>query len=526
MLLSSFFRCSVLLSAGSMLLSSAYARDMVVHQSKNMAGGGTLIGYDKVLFDGTEKDSGSSALSVQGKMTVTKAKEVSFINNTMKGNEAGGAAIHHHSEEPLLFSHNGDITVSGNKVICGKSATAGAILQEGGGGLLLHNNGNITFSGNQTESETGSVAGAAFSVRNRTEFLGNGDITISDNIGRGKSARPACCTIAGGPSNGALTQTLIAGNGKVSVTNNKCIAPEAASGSGLFSVNSHLVIAHNDDVVFRGNACSHQEKWDLRGLTNIGQADISADEGKSVTIYDGLYAFGFLNLNKDYTDTDGTVHPGKGDIIFTAETTEQDLEAAKGSPATEEELLQARTFLVKRNPMGLHNGRLILRSGAVLQCDGFFTAKGSGATLRMENAAIEGNGATVNIEQGTGLELTGANTLSAGKLNLQDGATLVFRRSDKEKKSTAPALELNGELQTAGLTVDVSDYAKQKKGKVALIQLAAEELYDTAAWTPGKIRVIGASFNNLKWQEGTLYYTASTKAAKPEKRDKKAKKKA
>lgn len=220
------------------------------------------------------------------------------------------------------------------------------------------------------------------------------------------------------------------------------------------------------------------------------------------------------------------MHPGKGDIIFTAETTEQDLEAAKGSPATEEELLQARTFLVKRNPMGLHNGRLILRSGAVLQCDGFFTAKGSGATLRMENAAIEGNGATVSIEQGTGLELTGANTLSAGKLNLQDGAILVFRRSDKEKKSTAPALELNGELQTAGLTVDVSDYAKQKKGKVALIQLAAEELYDTAAWTPGKIRVIGASFNNLKWQEGTLYYTASAKAAKPEKRDKKAKKKA
>lgn len=254
-----------------MLLSSAYARDMVVHQSKNMAGGGTLIGYDKVLFDGTEKDSSSSALSAQGKMTVTKAKEVSFINNSMKGNEAGGSAINHHSEEPLLFSHNGDITFSGNKTIGTKSATGGAIRQEGGGGLLLHNNGNITFSDNQAESETGFSLGAAFATRDRTEFLNNGDITITGNISKGKSARPACCTIAGGPSNGALTQTLIAGNGKVSVTNNKCIAPEAASGSGLFSVNSHLVIAHNDDVVFRGNAYSHQEKWDLRGLTNIGR---------------------------------------------------------------------------------------------------------------------------------------------------------------------------------------------------------------------------------------------------------------
>lgn len=522
---SSFLRCSVLLSVGSVILSGAYARDMVVHQSKNMVSGGTIIGYDTVMFDGTEKELGSSALSSHGKVTVTKAKSIQFINNTMKGNDAGGAAIYHNSEEPFLFSKNGDITISGNKAISVKSANGGAILHEGGGGLLLHNNGNITISGNQAESETSSAVGAAFSSRNRTEFLGNGDITISDNIAKGKSSRPACCTIAGGDSHGLPTQTLIAGNGKVSVTNNKCISPEAGSGGGLFSVNCHLIIAHNDDVVFRGNTCSTQEKWDLRGLTNIGQADISADEGKSVTFYDRIYTFGSLSLNKDYTDTDGKVHPGKGDIIFTAETAEQDLEAAKGSSATAEELSQARTFLVKRNAMGLYNGRLILRGGAVLQCDGFFTEKDSGATLRMENASIEGTATTVTIEHGTRLELTGANTVTAGKLEMKDGATLVFRRADKEKKAPSPALELCGELKTAGLTVDVSDYAKKKTGKVALIQLEEEELYDTAGWSPDKIRVIGASFNNLKWQEGTLYYTTSSKPAKSEKREKKTKKK-
>ena len=209
----------------------------------------------------------------------------------------------------------------------------------------------------------------------------------------------------------------------------------AALGGAIYGLGL-TIVGNQGDVVFRGNYEQTSDFTRLRSVvinstlvdSFVRKFQISAVEGHSVTFYDSVFV-GSTGADISFNGGDPDMGCGLGDVIFTGATTVTDLEKIKDKAPTKEapteEEIQASRTSVFEAMANVYRGRLVVQDGAVLQGKGITAVEGSGATVRVNNAALEHAGCDLTFNKGTTLELEGVNSIS-GKIIMKSGSTLNF----------------------------------------------------------------------------------------------------
>lgn len=248
-----------------------------------------------------------------------------------------------------------------------------------------------------------------------------------------------------------------------------------------FGEDGILDIRNNETVLFEKNYLNLNGKYKLESVycgTSHSycnyEVSLSSPEGASIEFRDSAIFDNCVDnrgsfspevhLNSVYTDSEGNEISQTGDIIFNGGYAEQHLNeilAARGEnrTATAEEVLASQTSEIKGTAT-LHDGRLIVKDGAVLKVD-TLVVKGSASgesttTVELENAEISGNDtlartaslSTLSFEAGTRFVLRGFNTVNTSALNVAKGATLDIyvteEHADKAAMSSSSDLGLAG----------------------------------------------------------------------------------
>lgn len=501
-----------------------------------------------VLFEGNSAGasnyggSGGAIFSSGKELAIECNEEVIFRSNYADG---WGGAIQNESEvectisdnQYLLFQDNHahysggalsawrTVTLQKNRVVVfsGNSTDDNGNNDMGGGavcgGLLLQDNGDVRFENNHSQ-----CGAALYAMSEGIGLLQNESVKFLRNISSYGGWYNPYSNKMGGAVFVRYTSLDIIGNGLVRFDGNLCVAPlcpEAVdagetpefdnSGSpfrfayagALIGDGANITIAHNDDVVFRSNAIKDTSEWGseatplyrLRSLDVTGTSgvlNLSADAGHSITFYDSVYVEGTVNLNND----------GKGDIVLTGSTIEEDLCSLKGGAATAGEIELSRCSEIAAMT-NVYGGRFIVEDGVRLSGCGITAVDGGNATLRLKDADVNEGEYGVTMSAGSTLELEGHNAISASCVSLADGATLRFILDEREN----PVLTLGAELQTGQLQVVLSGDLSHN---CQLISLENENLYDVSCWTEENVTVTGGSFDSLRWKNGVLTYMATT----------------
>lgn len=297
----------------------------------------------------------------------------------------------------------------------------------------------------------------------------------------------------------------------------------ASVAGGAIYVHGDLHICNNGSVIFEKNAAVGKGTY-LESIYVYGGRDgeiaLSASSGKSIEFRDSVSIYGgaTVNLNADYTDAEGNTIKQKGDILFTGAYTESHLNeilktAEQGRTATEEEILLSRTSEVLAMT-NLYGGRLRVEDGAIYQGRGITAMAGSGVTVRVKDAMLNHRGYDLTFNAGTTLELVGQNSITANTLTMHGGASLNVNLTDEHLETAA--LTLTGTLNTAGLTINLG-FDGEASGWYQIINLSSADDYLTPEeWTLENVTICGtgnaanATFSDLIWQDGSLYYAVGT----------------
>ncbi len=187
------------------------------------------------------------------------------------------------------------------------------------------------------------------------------------------------------------------------------------------------------------------------------------------------------------------------------------LAEVKGSAATSSEITNSQTSEIN-NLITLYGGSLQVVDGAKLNGQGLTVAAGSGAKLLLRDGSMSHSSYGFTFNSGTTLELQGQNTITASKVTLGSGSALTVTVG--ENNLNKAALTLGGtDLATSKLTVNLNRTDGLTSGMYKIIsQSSASDFTTQSAWTAENVTVNGsghanrATFGDLVWENGTLYY--------------------
>ena len=437
-------------------------------------------------------------------VTISHNGDVSFSGNSSSSSSydysAGGAIYAYNG---LTISHNGNVSFSGNSSSSYSSysySRGGAIYA--GNGLTISHNGNVSFSGNSSSSyDDDSTYGGAINAYDGLTISHNGNVSFSGNS-----------STYGGAIFADYGDVTISNNADVSFSGNS-----AYSYGGAINASSGLTIQGNDSVLFEKNYENTNGAYRLSSIYSDEGMTLSAKTGGNITFYDSVYSYGATYLNRNYTDAEGNTQSAGGDIIFSGKYAEQHLNEIlaannENRTATAKEIQNSQTSEF-RDTIYLQNGSLQIVDGARLNGSGLQVS--GEAKLLMRDSYMSHTGYSLTFATGTELELQGSNTLTTSSLTLNADATLTATLTDANWQQAA--LNLGSNLNISGaLNLNLNVETEHAKGMYQIISLTDSSKYDVSGWTSGNITfhgsgaAEGASFGDLLWQDGVLYYVASS----------------
>ena len=534
-----------------------------VHSDVSFESNGGVRFYDNKVLDGTVSSQNQDQGEEENKDLCGGAINLVSSTLSMKDNQSitfelnsavdyGGAISASAGEDSLvdisrnkgqiLFQQNDTTGRAENIYIAGGSG--GAIFIGAAGSLVMNSNeGSVIFTKNKAAMDGGAIC---VGDNGRLEMTGNtGEIRFEHNKAGGN----------GGAISALDAVVALNNNSKVIFSDNLVffqeVNPETADSRICYHVGgaiygSNIQIHNNESVLFQRNAeIAADGSFRLRSLyadslSGSTEVSLSAGENQAIEFHDGIYVGSngsykpVIHLNSIYNN----LHQA-GDIIFTGETTEKDLEIVKkavfGQDAeieiTDAEILNSRTSTVLGYTY-LFGGRLSVEKGAVFKSIGLELVRQSNATLRLEDATyvnLDTNGNIANnsnsdsnsanstnsnlvIHESTTLEISGNSTIEGGKVIFYEGSNLNFVLSDKNLDNKA-ALAFNGSSIVAlgtTLTVDVSNSKMDEKYCLCTgISSMEPYLNLNRIKVKGLNDAVGADLNDLVWHDGNLYYVRS-----------------
>ena len=330
---------------------------------------------------------------------------------------------------------------------------------------ICDNGGDVSFTGNSSYSYYSDDDTDSYSYGGAICGAYNSTISICDN--EGDVSFTGNSSFCGGAIHGGLDSTIsisgnagavnitentasiggaiygftisISGNaGAVNITGNSSSdAAASALGGAIYSQGS-LYLQNNGNTLIAGNYEKEGSNYRLRSIymsstaSDGGYFHLSAAAGKSIEFQDSVYigSYATVELNADYTDSEGNVIKQEGDIIFTGAYTETHLNkllttAKAGRTATAEEIANSRTSEM-RGKVTLYGGTLRVEEQAVLKTTaGLDVAAGSNATVKVSNAKLIAGSSDINVGDSGTLMLMNGATVKAANINIADGATFA-----------------------------------------------------------------------------------------------------
>ena len=371
----------------------------------------------------TRAMGGAIYSNINGTVRLVGNKKVEFYANAVSSNsdvygEASGAAIYGGG---INIDHNDEVLFAGNKVFGHREdlGYGGAIMSQICG-VSICNNQKVLFDGNSVSAYR--AYGGAVVVFNMFSLNDNDIVEFARNKAAARKSE------------------------------------QGAFGGAIYAQG--LSICNNGSVVFCQNAEVENDVYCLRSVFVDGTLLLSTAEDQGIVFRDSIHVGSSrsFNLNIDYTDAEGNIIEQAGDIIFTGESTVDDLYVVKGNvDGTAEEILASRTSEV-RTIANLYNGRLIIKEGAIWSGDGIVVAPAAGTsykpTLLLQNANLthyEPSGTArnvVTIKSGATLEVAGKNTARYTSLILEGGSALTFNLSAANTSADTAVLSMSDSLLT------------------------------------------------------------------------------
>ena len=454
---------------------------------------------------------GNSAVTFQG----NEAKKTTFYSSyySIADYFAAGGSLYGNIVE---ISQNGDVVFSGNSASdAGYCACGGAIYSKGK--ITFDDNESISFTENKAVSFQGKISSYYYGGAYGGALFGAGGIEIAGTTGAvqfsGNSASGYYFGFGGAiySTDGAVE---LRNNASVVFSGNKVLNSgnfREFAGGAIYS-KAGVSITGNESVLFEKNY-ENNGYCRLRSIYNtLGTFDLSAKTGGSIIFNDSVYHSGStVSFNADYEDAAGVTQKATGDIIFSCKYTEEHLAEMKGSDGTSSEITNSRTSYIG-SLITLYGGSLQVVDGAILNGKGLTVTDGSQATLLLRNGSMSHVGRNFTFNSTSELKLEGTNTISASKVTLGSGSALTVSLG-QEHLNTA-ALALGGtDLETSQLAVNLERTDGLTSGMFKIIsQTSASDFTTSSAWTANNVSVNGsgyadrATFRDLVWQNGTLYY--------------------
>lgn len=476
---------------------------------------------DVVFSENKRSNSSHGAIYANGVSTL--------IHITNNGNillSKNSGAIY--SKGTVNISDNNDVTFRENTT---KNTNYGGAIYSTGI-VSIGNNANISFRENSNSSSgtvTSSYGGGIYST-DTINICNNSNVTFNKNLAKASAFNDGYRTPSAVSYGGAIYSTgtiNISNNTDVIFRENSTSSSNAGGGStysygGAIYSTGAITIVGNDRVTFEKNyeqVSALVTTYRLRSIYIAPNSSgdnlvLAAKTGGHITFYDSVY-MGYsgatVSFNDDYQDADGITQKAKGDIIFSGLYTAEHLEEIKGSAATASEISNSQTSEINKQ-INLYGGSLQVVDGAKLNGQGLTVAENSGAKLLLRNGSMTHSSYNFTFNNGTTLELQGLNTITASKVTLNSGANLAVTVGEDNLNTAALTLG-NTDLSTSKLTVDLNRTDGLTSGMYKIIsQNSTSDFTTKSAWTAENVTVNGsgdanrATFSDLVWENGTLYY--------------------
>ncbi len=462
---------------------------------------------------------------------------VQFSSNSIQASYVTrGGAIY--SAGSVNISNNADVTFNNNSAYTTSyysvSSYGGAIFSTGS--LNFSNNASVVFRKNASSASTTSTYSDYTSDSYGGAIYSTGTVNLSCNAAVIFDGNRATAKESGKDSlyddraanayGGAIFSTgtvSISNNTDVSFTGNASVADSkyfpSSCGGAIYSKGS-ISIVGNDKVIFEKNYEKKDSSYHLRSIymTPDSASDtfvLAARTRGHIAFYDSVYMAYYsgcsASMNADYTDANGALQKATGDIIFSGKYTAEHLAEVKGSAGTSSEITNSQTSEIN-NLISLYGGSLQVVDGAKLNGRGLTVAADSHATLLLRDGSMSHSSYNFTFNSTGTLELQGLNTITASKVTMGSGTSLVVTLN--EANLTTAALTLGGtDFATSQLAVNLQRTDGLRSGMYKIIsQSSSSEFTTKSAWTAANVTVTGsgntahASFADLVWENGTLYY--------------------
>ncbi len=462
----------------------------------------TIKDNNNILFENNMGDFRGTAIYATGALTLKNNNCVNIVHNNDSSNlnSTQGAIF---SEGALVISHNSVFNFSNNTVRTGGTLEARS-------SVTIDNNGIVQFSNNSAGETVSSSSGHGGAIRHQgsLRISNNSEVIFSDN------ALKAWASAEGGAISNMWTSSAtlsITNNGNISFSRNSAYSSSGrfnASGGAIYTICT-LEIMGNNDVLFEKNYERVVDAYRLRSIYSAKYTSspiyLSAPDNKKITFYDSVYSCGLMHLNQKYTDASGTQRQASGDIIFSGLYTEDHLNEIlvannANRTATDAEILASRTSEVYAMTK-LYGGRLRIEDGAIYKGYGITVTEGANATLLLKDGELSHAGYDITISSGSTLSATGENTISASTLAIQNGGTMHLALDMSQVDSSA-ILTTTGNLSMASISLNLTGTEYLETGDYKLLTRTEGTNYDISGWT-----LNGATSDQLRWENGTLYYT-------------------
>ena len=517
----------------------------------------TLSNNGSVLFEknmslSSFSNASSSAGAIYGYSSITLSNNVSvaFIENIVSGtSSANGGAICGGSGEgssTILLSENGSVEFSENATNTSNgSACGGAIYGDSNRTITLSRNGSVVFSEN-TVYGAFSYGGAIYGATSSTiDLSDNSIVTFSENSVSCAASSPSGSVYSYGGAISACNILKINNNDDVVFRGNYAYSPRDAAGGGAiyFGAYGDFSIQNNSTVVFEDNYAleynhlslqsiyAYDTSWSTRSLI----VNFSAPENGRIEFRDGIYidihnnSDSAFHLNNWYESEESERVAQTGDIIFTgAHVTATNLNAILQKHGLN---LSATTGLIRNSriseiwgTMQLHDGRLIIRDGAIVQADGITvhssTSGRSTPTLWLYNgelcsypdSSVGQNIITIN--NGSALRISAQNKASYSTISLSGGSSLIIDVASAHTDIAALTLS-SSSLSLGGpitLQLNVTDALTQ-----GVFYKLLSGISTPGNWSADYITVTSGTdscnigFEDLTWDDNTLWLYYDTR---------------
>ena len=514
--------------------------------------GGVLFSENSTTVSSSYYSYGGAIYSAGETSIRHNTGAVLFTNNsaTTGSSLASGGAIY--STKSVIIDNNvEDISFTDNYASTQNGTSSGGAVYSSGDLIVCDNKKNVNFVANHASSydtsSTYAYGGAIYSTKNINISNNGGNVSFEQNYTFSDHSDTYTYSSGGGyyppyyyPTTstgyytsdaygGAIysTGSLIINNndGLVTFRNNSTTASASSSsyhhaeGGAIYSTGS-ISITGNSSVIFEKN---HEKLGGSYQLRSIYMAPNSASDtlvlaartGGHITFYDSVYMAFYsgcsVSMNADYTDASGATQKATGDIIFSGEFAAEHLAGIKGSNGTSSEITNSQTNEIN-NLITLYGGSLQVVDGAKLNGRGLTVAADSHATLLLRDGSMSHSSYAFTFNTTSTLELQGLNTITASKVTMASGTSLLVTLN--KANLTTAALTLGGtDLATSQLTVHLQRTDGLRSGMYKIISQSSSSDFTTqSAWTAANVTVTGsgntarANFADLVWENGTLYY--------------------